>query len=360
MVSSRRLAREWALKILYQIDVGKFSLSEAQEAAMERLRLEFVQRGSRSASGSQAEEIALDFLTCDLRDILPMLRVPMERALAVSVGRLFGEMPYWQEARFERSFRTQAPGVLLVPARLLTPLPDSVFLPSSSSPSEGLSVQLTALTPEETARYRRFVLHAREELPRLLEPEFKKTGLRFAKELAQSRPLGATPDELQAFLRARREAFNTENAERWRKVGTMVQKQTSDWLRTAAFTVKLAHGVQTMLMELDQTLGALASGWRLERQVAVDRNILRLAAFEMLSLPGIPTGASINEAVELAKKYSTAESGRFVNGVLGALAARVGDKLTPPDASVDAIEAVEQDTPLDLPDISDIEDTDAD
>ena len=80
MVSSRRLAREWALKILYQIDVGKSSLQEALEAAQERLRREFVQRGSRTASGSQAEELALEQITADLRDILPNLRLPMERS----------------------------------------------------------------------------------------------------------------------------------------------------------------------------------------------------------------------------------------------------------------------------------------
>jgi N utilization substance protein B len=51
----------------------------------------------------------------------------------------------------------------------------------------------------------------------------------------------------------------------------------------------------------------------------VDRSILRLATYEMRFMPEVPTGATINEAVELAKKYSTAESPRFVNGVLGAL-----------------------------------------
>ena len=63
--------------------------------------------------------------------------------------------------------------------------------------------------------------------------------------------------------------------------------------------------------EIDVILSDLASGWKLERQAAVDRNILRLAALEMLFIPEIPFTASINEAVELAKKYSTAESGRF-------------------------------------------------
>ena len=77
----------------------------------------------------------------------------------------------------------------------------------------------------------------------------------------------------------------------------------------------------------------------------------------MLFLPAIPTGASINEAVELAKKYSTAESGKFVNGVLGALAVRVGDKLNLPAEAQDAIET-DKDDALDLPDIAVVEDED--
>ena len=90
---------------------------------------------------------------------------------------------------------------------------------------------------------------------------------------------------------------------------------------------RLVQGVAEQQKEIDAAIAALSAGWRMDRQVAVDRNILRLGGYEMLFLEGIPTAASINEAVELAKKYSTTESGRFVNGVLGALAVRVGSKL---------------------------------
>jgi len=72
--------------------------------------------------------------------------------------------------------------------------------------------------------------------------------------------------------------------------------------------------------EIDQTLKSLATDWSLDRQAAVDRNILRMTMFEVLYRHDTPVAAVINEAVELAKKYSTAESGRFVNGILGALA----------------------------------------
>ena len=79
--------------------------------------------------------------------------------------------------------------------------------------------------------------------------------------------------------------------------------------------------------EIDPRLAALTPDWTADRQAAVDRNILRLAAYELLYRPDAPVAAVVNEAVELAKKYSTAESGRFVNGVLGALAKQPrGDK----------------------------------
>lgn len=77
----------------------------------------------------------------------------------------------------------------------------------------------------------------------------------------------------------------------------------------------LAH-----IAEIDAHIAALTIDWAPDRQAAVDRNILRLAGYELLFRPDAPVAVVVNEAVELAKKYSTAESGRFVNGVLGALA----------------------------------------
>ena len=72
--------------------------------------------------------------------------------------------------------------------------------------------------------------------------------------------------------------------------------------------------------EIDPILDRLAIGFPIARQTVVDKNILRLAAAEILfAASDAPPGAVVNEAVELAKKFSTAESGRFVNGVLGAL-----------------------------------------
>ncbi len=70
---------------------------------------------------------------------------------------------------------------------------------------------------------------------------------------------------------------------------------------------------------LDQILQEAASNWSLKRMSAIDRNILRLAAYEIIHRPDIPRGVSINEAVELAKQFGDKDSPRFINGVLDAL-----------------------------------------
>ena len=72
--------------------------------------------------------------------------------------------------------------------------------------------------------------------------------------------------------------------------------------------------------EIDQRLETLSQGWTLDRMPVVDRNLLRMALAELLYVPDIPVGATIDEAVDLAKEYGTAESGKFVNGILGAVA----------------------------------------
>ena len=86
------------------------------------------------------------------------------------------------------------------------------------------------------------------------------------------------------------------------------------------FAESLVRGALSHQAAIDARVGALATDWAMDRQAAVDRNILRLSAYELIYRPDSPVAAVVNEAVELAKKYSTAESGRFVNGVLGALA----------------------------------------
>lgn len=96
--------------------------------------------------------------------------------------------------------------------------------------------------------------------------------------------------------------------------------ENTDLEETASeFATSLVNGTLEHLTEIDIQLVKLSVGWELQRQPAVDRNILRMAIFEILYLDYIPASVSINEAVDLAKKFSTYESGRFVNGVLGAL-----------------------------------------
>ena len=78
----------------------------------------------------------------------------------------------------------------------------------------------------------------------------------------------------------------------------------------------IAVGVREHLDEIDARISELAEGWPLDRQPAVDRNILRIAIYEIDNMESVPPIVAVDEAVELAKKYSTAESGKFVNGVL--------------------------------------------
>jgi N utilization substance protein B len=89
------------------------------------------------------------------------------------------------------------------------------------------------------------------------------------------------------------------------------------------FVVELVTGVAANSDRIDALIARFAIDWTLERMPVIDRTLLRVAVFELLERPDVPTGAVISEAVELAKRFSTDESGRFVNGVLGAIAAEV-------------------------------------
>ncbi len=86
---------------------------------------------------------------------------------------------------------------------------------------------------------------------------------------------------------------------------------------------ELVEGVGERIAEIDDLLRRHATDWPLERMAAIDRAVLRMAAYELLAQPDLPIAVVIDEAVELAKTYSTENSGRFVNGVLSAIAAEV-------------------------------------
>lgn len=84
----------------------------------------------------------------------------------------------------------------------------------------------------------------------------------------------------------------------------------------AEFSDFLVFGVEANQEKLDEIIARHATNWRLERMATIDRNVLRIASFELLFVPDIPPKVSINEAIEMAKKYGDKDSGKFVNGVL--------------------------------------------
>ena len=122
---------------------------------------------------------------------------------------------------------------------------------------------------------------------------------RRARELAlqllyQFELTGASPEEMQAGF------------EEWRNASESARE----------FADTLLRGTLDRLAEIDEELSHQTTHWRLERLAAVDRNILRLALFELIFETDTPHAVVIDEAIEIAKKFGTKDSGRFVNGVL--------------------------------------------
>lgn len=111
------------------------------------------------------------------------------------------------------------------------------------------------------------------------------------------------------------------------KAGLDSMMEDFDELRKAPegvkrFALELAQGVLDQLVEVDRELAIQTANWRLERVAAVDRNILRLAAYELLHQPDTPPAVVIDEAIEIAKKFAAEESAAFINGVLDGLRKR--------------------------------------
>jgi len=82
------------------------------------------------------------------------------------------------------------------------------------------------------------------------------------------------------------------------------------------FAEALVNGTVANTKKIDELISKYASNWKLNRMAVIDRNVLRLAAYELLFCEDIPPKVSINEAVDLAKKFGDMESGKFVNGIL--------------------------------------------
>lgn len=85
-------------------------------------------------------------------------------------------------------------------------------------------------------------------------------------------------------------------------------------------TTLIIDGIGSRAQAVDELIAEFSTGWTLIRMASIDRNILRIGSFELLARPDVPTAVVINEAVNMAKTFSTDESGKFVNGVLSAIA----------------------------------------
>ncbi|MCZ6596559.1 MAG: transcription antitermination factor NusB [Planctomycetota bacterium] len=98
---------------------------------------------------------------------------------------------------------------------------------------------------------------------------------------------------------------------------------------TREFALHLVRGTAEHLDEINDMIQQVAQNWDIERMAVIDRNVLRMATYELLHCPDIPPKVSLNEAIELGKRYSTQNSGGFINGVLDKIKDRFA---TPPPA----------------------------
>ncbi len=96
-------------------------------------------------------------------------------------------------------------------------------------------------------------------------------------------------------------------------------RQERDEPPVASYTAELIEGICTQCTRIDELLSTYAEGWVLSRMAAVDRNILRIAVYELMWRDDVPDPVAIDEAVSLARELSTDESPNFVNGLLGRL-----------------------------------------
>lgn len=98
---------------------------------------------------------------------------------------------------------------------------------------------------------------------------------------------------------------------------TLLDTSVDPSAETIAYASELVRGVQEHHADIDRLITSYADRWAIERMPVVDRNLLRIALFELFWGVDVPVPVAINEAVELAKAFSTEDSGRFVNGLLG-------------------------------------------
>jgi len=99
------------------------------------------------------------------------------------------------------------------------------------------------------------------------------------------------------------------------------------------FSERLVQGVIDKRDAVDVRIAECASNWRIERMAVVDRNVLRLAAYELFEARDVPSAVVIDEAIEISKKYGSEKSGSFINGILDAMRRKIDTEDKPPTES---------------------------
>lgn len=105
----------------------------------------------------------------------------------------------------------------------------------------------------------------------------------------------------------------------------VVQGRTRLFAKIAPYAQQLVQGLVPLLQEIDKSISRHSHNWRLERMSPIDRNILRLALYEMLHEDEVPAQVAINEALEIAKRYSVEDSVSFINGILDSVRTKGAD-----------------------------------
>lgn len=136
-------------------------------------------------------------------------------------------------------------------------------------------------------------------------------------EGAVPRIRGATAEDTDGCVSAPRDLIDEAITDFWRSF-----KTDSD---VKSFFSVLVIGTFRHLDEIDRIINDISKNWKLDRMAVVDRNIIRCAVFELLYLSDIPPTVTINEAIEIAKRYGTEDSPGFVNGILDRIADEFAD-----------------------------------
>lgn len=129
-------------------------------------------------------------------------------------------------------------------------------------------------------------------------------------------PMDNLSSELDAFWAEQFRVMREERGEKPLEPDEPLPPPTAEEAETRMFADSLIQGTISKLTEIDAELGRVMINWSLHRLAAVDRNVLRMAVYEFRYRDDIPPVVTINEAIDIARKFSTSDSGKFVNGIL--------------------------------------------